>query len=34
MLVKLIDTLEAIDDVQNITANFDMSEDLIATSLS
>ncbi len=34
MLVKLIDTLESIDDVQNVTANFDMSEDLIAASLS
>jgi YebC/PmpR family DNA-binding regulatory protein len=34
MLIKLIDTLEAIDDVQNVTANFDMSDDLIATSLS
>lgn len=34
MLMKLVDTLEAIDDVQNVTANFDMSEDLIAASLS
>jgi YebC/PmpR family DNA-binding regulatory protein len=34
MLIKLIDTLEALDDVQNVTANFDMSEDLIASSLS
>ncbi|MEO1431103.1 MAG: YebC/PmpR family DNA-binding transcriptional regulator [Cyanobacteria bacterium J06633_8] len=31
MLIKLIDTLEGIDDVQNVTANFDMSEDLIVT---
>ena len=34
MLIKLVDTLEGIDDVQNVTANFDMSEDLIAASLS
>ena len=34
MLIKLIDTLEALDDVQNVTANFDLSDDLIATSLS
>ncbi|MDY6898211.1 MAG: YebC/PmpR family DNA-binding transcriptional regulator [Cyanobacteriota bacterium] len=33
-LIKLIDTLEGLDDVQNVTANFDMSEDLIASSLS
>lgn len=34
MLLKLIDTLEALDDVQNVTANFDMSDDLMAASLS
>ncbi|MEM9925976.1 MAG: YebC/PmpR family DNA-binding transcriptional regulator [Cyanobacteria bacterium P01_D01_bin.50] len=34
MLIKLIDTLESLDDVQNVTANFDMSDDLIAVSLS
>lgn len=34
MLIKLIDTLEGLDDVQNVTANFDMSEDLILTNLS
>lgn len=33
ILIKLIDTLEGLDDVQNVTANFDMSEDLIASSL-
>ena len=33
LLIKLIDTLEAIDDVQNVTANFDLSDDLIAVSL-
>jgi len=25
-LLKLIDTLESLDDVQNVTANFDLSE--------
>ena len=34
VLIKLIDTLEGLDDVQNVTANFDMSEDLILTNLS
>ncbi|MEC4813791.1 MAG: YebC/PmpR family DNA-binding transcriptional regulator [Scytonema sp. PMC 1069.18] len=29
-LIKLIDTLEGLDDVQNVTANFDMSEQLMA----
>ena len=29
-LFKLIDTLEGLDDVQNVTANFDMSEELMA----
>ncbi|MBW4499251.1 MAG: YebC/PmpR family DNA-binding transcriptional regulator [Scytonema hyalinum WJT4-NPBG1] len=29
-LFKLIDTLEGLDDVQNVTANFDMSEQLMA----
>ena len=28
-LLKLIDTLESLDDVQNVTANFEMTEDLI-----
>ena len=28
-LIKLIDTLESLDDVQNVTANFDLSEELI-----
>ncbi|MBE9216727.1 YebC/PmpR family DNA-binding transcriptional regulator [Plectonema cf. radiosum LEGE 06105] len=32
MLIKLIDTLESLDDVQNVTANFDMAEDLMAAS--
>ncbi len=34
LLIKLVDTLEGIDDVQNVTANFDMSDDLISASLS
>ena len=29
-LMKLIDTLEEDDDVQNVTANFDLSEDVAA----
>ena len=28
-LLKLIDTLESLDDVQNVTANFEMTEELI-----
>jgi YebC/PmpR family DNA-binding regulatory protein len=27
-LIKLLDTLESLDDVQNVTANFEMSEEL------
>ena len=33
-LFKLIDTLEALDDVQNVTANFDIAEELMALSIS
>jgi len=33
-LLKLIDTLEDLDDVQNVTANFDLAEDLISLSLA
>ena len=33
-LFKLIDTLEGLDDVQNVTANFDVAEELIALSIS
>jgi YebC/PmpR family DNA-binding regulatory protein len=29
-IIKLIDTLEALDDVQSVTANFDLSEELMA----
>lgn len=29
-LIKLIETLESLDDVQNVTANFEMDEELIA----
>ena len=32
-LLKLIDTLEALDDVQNVTANFEMPEQLIVLSI-
>lgn len=31
-LVKLIDALESLDDVQSVTANFDMDEELIAAN--
>lgn len=30
-LLKLIDTLESIDDVQNVTANFELNEELLLT---
>ncbi|MHC5830698.1 MAG: YebC/PmpR family DNA-binding transcriptional regulator, partial [Nostoc sp.] len=33
-LFKLIDTLEGLDDVQNVTANFEISEELIALCIS
>ncbi|MEH2282423.1 MAG: YebC/PmpR family DNA-binding transcriptional regulator [Nostoc sp.] len=33
-LFKLIDTLEGLDDVQNVTANFDIAEELMALSIS
>ncbi|MEM7580507.1 MAG: YebC/PmpR family DNA-binding transcriptional regulator [Mastigocoleus sp.] len=32
-LLKLIDSLEGLDDVQNVTSNFEMPEDLISVSL-
>ena len=32
-LLKLIDTLESLDDVQNVTANFDMADQLMALSV-
>lgn len=32
-LLKLIDTLESLDDVQNVTANWEMDEESIATSM-
>ncbi|NJO20843.1 MAG: YebC/PmpR family DNA-binding transcriptional regulator [Spirulinaceae cyanobacterium RM2_2_10] len=31
-LLKLIDALEALDDVQNVTTNFEMADDLLALS--
>ncbi len=33
-LLKLMDALEDLDDVQNVTANFDMAEDLMSLSLA
>ncbi|MBW4687878.1 MAG: YebC/PmpR family DNA-binding transcriptional regulator [Komarekiella atlantica HA4396-MV6] len=32
-LLKLIDTLESLDDVQNVTSNFEMAENLMALSI-
>ncbi|MBD2213136.1 YebC/PmpR family DNA-binding transcriptional regulator [Calothrix sp. FACHB-156] len=32
-LLKLIDTLEGLDDVQNVTSNFEMAETLMALSI-
>ncbi|QMS90931.1 YebC/PmpR family DNA-binding transcriptional regulator [Nostoc edaphicum CCNP1411] len=32
-LFKLIDTLEGLDDVQNVTANFEITEELMALSI-
>jgi transcriptional/translational regulatory protein YebC/TACO1 len=32
-LFKLIDTLEGLDDVQNVTANFEMAEGLMNMSM-
>lgn len=32
-LLKLIDTLESLDDVQNVTANFEMADELMAVSI-
>ncbi|MDZ7960342.1 MAG: YebC/PmpR family DNA-binding transcriptional regulator [Aulosira sp. DedQUE10] len=32
-LLKLIDTLEGLDDVQNVTSNFEMAENLMALSI-
>lgn len=31
LLLKLMDALEELDDVQSVTANFDLAEDLLAT---
>ncbi|WP_392531318.1 YebC/PmpR family DNA-binding transcriptional regulator [Nostoc sp. C117] len=33
-LFKLIDTLEGLDDVQNVTANFEVTEELMTISIS
>jgi transcriptional/translational regulatory protein YebC/TACO1 len=31
LLLKLMDALEDLDDIQSVTANFDMTDDLMAT---
>lgn len=33
-LLKLMDALEDLDDIQNVTANFDIAEDLLALSMT
>ncbi len=33
-LLKLIDTLESLDDVQNVTANFEMADQLMELSVT
>ena len=33
-LIKLIDTLESLDDVQNVTANFDVADELLNANIS
>jgi len=33
-LLKLIDALEDLDDVQNVTANFEMADQLMALSMA
>ncbi|ACK71185.1 protein of unknown function DUF28 [Gloeothece citriformis PCC 7424] len=33
-LLKLMDALESLDDVQNVTANFDMADELIALTIA
>lgn len=33
-LLKLMDTLEELDDVQNVTANFEMAEELLSLSMA
>jgi YebC/PmpR family DNA-binding regulatory protein len=33
-LLKLIDALESLDDVQNVTANFEMAEELISINIT
>lgn len=33
-LLKMIDTLEALDDVQNVTANFEMAEQLMTANIA
>jgi transcriptional/translational regulatory protein YebC/TACO1 len=33
-LLKLIDALEDLDDVQNVTANFEMADELMCLSMA
>ncbi|HHP7230196.1 MAG TPA: YebC/PmpR family DNA-binding transcriptional regulator, partial [Xenococcaceae cyanobacterium] len=33
-LLKLLDSLEALDDIQNVTANFEMADELIMSNIS
>lgn len=33
-LLKLMDALEDLDDVQNVTANFEMAEELMSLSMA
>jgi transcriptional/translational regulatory protein YebC/TACO1 len=33
-LLKLIDALEDLDDVQNVTTNFEMAEELMSLSMA
>ncbi|MGK7936307.1 MAG: YebC/PmpR family DNA-binding transcriptional regulator, partial [Xenococcaceae cyanobacterium] len=33
-ILKLMDTLESLDDVQNVTANFEMVEELITANMT
>jgi len=33
-LLKLIDALEGLDDVQNVTANFEMADELMSLSMA
>ncbi|MEM8780512.1 MAG: YebC/PmpR family DNA-binding transcriptional regulator, partial [Cyanobacteria bacterium P01_G01_bin.49] len=34
LLLKLMDALESLDDVQNVTANFEMADELMMLDVS